>query len=124
MKKLSTSAWTRKLDKIVGEIVRSRGECVRCGNTETLQTAHIYCRDNFAVRWDFDNVLCFCYNCHMNFAHKNPIGFTEWVKEYLGEMKYEALKQRSNLRKVWAVYEKEALYELYKKHQADQWQTT
>ena len=124
MKKLSTSAWTRKLDKIVSEIVRSRGECVRCGKQDgTLQSAHIYSRSNLQVRWDFDNVVCFCAGCHF-WAHKNPIGFTEWVREHLGPIKYESLKQRSNLRKVWAVYEKEALYNLYKTYQADQWQTT
>ena len=110
MKKPSQKSLTNKLDRVISEIVRSRGRCERCGNTETLQTAHAYSRSNFTVRWDLDNTFCLCYNCHFNFAHKNPIGFTEWVKESIGEIRYEALKVRANTRKIWAIYEKQELY--------------
>ena len=113
MRKITKSSMTKKLDKILGEITRARGYCVRCKNTETLQTAHIYSRSNRAVRWDLNNVVCFCYNCHMNFAHKNPIAFTEWVKSWLGEFKFTELQQRANSLKKWELWEMEELYKRF-----------
>jgi hypothetical protein len=119
--KPTKSSMTCKLDKILGEIVRSRGYCVRCGNKDTLQTAHIYSRSNRATRWDLNNVVCFCYNCHMNFAHKNPVMFTEWVKEWLGEPKYTELKIRANSIKKWTLPEMEELYKRFTELKEGQW---
>jgi 5-methylcytosine-specific restriction endonuclease McrA len=96
MKKPSKKTISNKLDKICGEIVRGRGRCQRCGKKENLQTAHIFGRTYHNTRWDLENLLCLCPDCHRNFAHKCPILFTEFVRKFLGEEKYEDLKEAHN----------------------------
>jgi len=113
-KKPSKKTLKNKLDKIVSEIVKNKGCCERCykkASQVQLQTAHIFSRSNLSVRWDLDNVLCLCASCHINFAHKNPIEFAEFVKAKLGETKYEELKRKANTIKKWSDYELQELYE-------------
>ena len=104
MKPAKTSI-KNKLDKIVSLIVRSKGKCERCGKTEGLQAAHIFSRGNMAVRYDFKNLLCLCSGCHIFFAHKNPIEFSEWVRGRLGEGQYQVLRRRATVIKQWTLKE-------------------
>jgi 5-methylcytosine-specific restriction endonuclease McrA len=97
MRKPSRTTLKNKLDKICSLIVRGRGICQRCGKRENLQTAHIFGRTYLNTRWDLDNLLCLCPDCHINFAHKCPILFTEFVRKIRGEEKYELLKEKHNL---------------------------
>ena len=83
---------TNKLDKLVSKIVRSHGKCERCGKRENLQCCHIFSRTYRSLRWSLDNLLCLCAGCH-HWGHKNPILFTEFVREHLGEDNYELLKE-------------------------------
>jgi 5-methylcytosine-specific restriction endonuclease McrA len=112
----SRSAIKNKLDKIISKIVRSKGYCVWCGSkrTEILQCAHIYSRNNLSVRWDLENLVCLCAGCHFK-AHQQPIEFTEWVKTFLGQDKYDRLRIRANTLYQWKIYELEALYESLRK---------
>jgi 5-methylcytosine-specific restriction endonuclease McrA len=96
MIKPSKKTISNKLDKICSEIIRSKGKCQRCGKRENLQTAHIFGRTYHNTRWDLENLLCLCPDCHINFAHKCPILFTEFVRKLLGEEKYELLKEKHN----------------------------
>ena len=90
-----TKAETRKLDKLLSELVRKRGFCEKCANRETLQAAHIFSRNKRSVRWDYKlNVLCLCAKCHF-WAHANPILFTELVRKHLGKTKYELIKKKA-----------------------------
>lgn|SRR5512135_709457 len=75
-------ALIKQADKAWGKVIRSVGACQKCGKRETLQAAHIISRKHFALRWDLLNGLCLCYGCHFHFAHKEPLLFTEWIKEY------------------------------------------
>ena len=95
MRKPSKTTIRNKLDKIVSEIVRSRGKCQRCGSKLNLQCCHIFSRKYNNTRWDLDNLLCLCAKDHFLF-HAEPIYFGEWVKENLGEEKYELLKEKHN----------------------------
>lgn len=115
MKSVSRKTIRNKLDKIVSEVVRSRGYCVWCGNKryELLQCAHIYSRANLAVRWDLTNCLCLCAACHFR-GHQKPLEFSEFVREHLGDFKYTELRHRANSLKAWAVYELIELYDRYK----------
>ena len=106
---------TRHLDKIFAEIVRSKYRCVKCHKVQNLNTAHIYSRSNRSVRWDFKNALCLCAGCHIFWAHKNPIEFTEFVKDYLGEYEYNELRIRANTIKKWTLDEMLVLLEEFKK---------
>lgn len=92
MRKLSKRTLRNKLDKLCSEIVRARGRCEKCGKRDNLQCAHIFGRTYNNTRWDLDNLLCLCADCHINFAHKQPILFAEWVRKHLGEERYELLK--------------------------------
>lgn len=92
MKKPTKTSMKRRLDKLCSEIVRKRGACQKCRNLLTLQSCHIFSRVYLNTRWDMNNLICLCASCHF-WAHKNPILFTEFVKELLGEEKYELLKE-------------------------------
>jgi hypothetical protein len=82
-----------KLDRLCSQIVRARGKCEKCGKKKNLQSAHIFGRRFLNTRWLLENQLCLCPDCHINFAHQKPILFAEWVRKYLREEKYEALKE-------------------------------
>ena len=112
MKKPTKTILKKKIDKLFSWIVRSKGYCVKCNKTERLNAAHIFPRTNLAVRWDFNNVLALCYHCHFHWAHKNPIMFTEFVKDYLGKYRYARLKQQAKAKKVWTIEELESFYKI------------
>ena len=38
--------------------------------------------------------LTLCPNCHINFAHKNPLLFSEFIYKRLGEKKYWELIEK------------------------------
>ena len=104
-----------QLDKLVSKLVRIRAgyKCERCGKTSPLNTAHIFSRRNLSVRWDMENVLCWCVGCHF-WGHQNPILFAEYVKEKLGNEKYEELKRKSVEIKKWTIPELEELLKEFK----------
>ena len=91
----------KKLDALCSQLVRKKGVCAMkgrygdCGGV--LQCAHIFPRTYYSTRWDFDNLLCLCYRHHIHFAHKNPMLFSTWVLNHLGEPKYELLKMRAHM---------------------------
>jgi hypothetical protein len=115
MKKQTKKSMTVKLDKECSRVVRSQGRCAWCGNTDysKLQCCHIFSRTYRAVRWDLLNLLCLCAGCHFR-GHKNPVLFTEFVKEYLGEFKYEELKIRATAIKKWTLGEMVDYYDKLK----------
>jgi len=79
------SYYTKKLDALISQKVRSIGTCQRCGNKKgQMQCAHIISRTNRTLRWDLNNVLCLCPTCHF-WAHQDPLGFTQLVQEFFPE---------------------------------------
>lgn len=116
MRKPTRSSLKNKLDKEISRIVRSRGSCAWCDKDDykKLQAAHIFSRNNLAVRHDLLNIVCLCAGCHFK-AHQNPILFTEFIREYLGEVKYENLKMRATRKKNWELWEMENYLEALKK---------
>ena len=105
---------TKKLDKIFSEIVRSIGKCQNCPKTEPLNSAHIFSRANRSVRWSFLNSICLCVKCHFYF-HQNPLLFAIFVKDELGEEKYNELVVKARTIKKWTLDEMLELYEELKK---------
>ena len=95
MRKPTKSSLTRKLDKLFSQIVRKRGKCAWCGTKEGLECCHIFSRKYRSLRWSLDNAVCMCHSHHF-YSHSNPILFAEFVKNYLGEEKYELLKEARN----------------------------
>jgi len=114
MRKSTKKSLTRKLDKVCSEIVRSRGYCVKCQKTKNLQACHIFSRTYRSVRWDIQlNILCLCAGCHFH-AHKNPVLFTEFVRNYLGDLNYASLKRIATSIKKWTLVEMQELYDILK----------
>ena|SRR3990167_889481 len=83
-----------KCDKIFSEIIRKAGKCLRCQNTYNLQTAHIFSRGYYTIRWDLDNAVCLCSKCHVYFTFK-PIQWELWVVSWMGQEKYDNLKKKA-----------------------------
>ena len=98
MKKPSKSSLTRKLDKLISQIVHQRGKCQRCGSTETLQAAHIFSRQFRNTRWDEKNILLLCAKCHF-WSHHEPTEFAEFVKKMLIPKEYAQLLVNKEL--IW-----------------------
>ena len=56
-------------------------------------------RKNLQVRWFRDNLACLCPLCHRwgtKSAHQDPIWFTEWYRNFIGNERYEKLRDKSN----------------------------
>jgi hypothetical protein len=79
----------RKLDTAFSILIRKKGRCERCGRMDSLQDAHVVPKTNKALRWDIFNHLCLCIRCHLWFAHKDPLAFTDWFcSAYPNRAKY------------------------------------
>jgi hypothetical protein len=77
---------TKQLDQVWSQLVRSRGECEKCGaRDKVLHAAHIYGRANRRLRWDPRNSACLCARCHLWWAHKEPLEFTDWIRSHRPE---------------------------------------
>ena len=99
--KQSKKTIRNRLDKEFSTLIRARGKCefTDCGNTQILQTAHIFSRRFLRLRWNPNNVFCFCAKHHW-WGSDNPILFADFVKEKLGPKKYQILlDERNNLEK-------------------------
>ena len=89
------------VDKKWSLAVRAKAgnRCEYCKATQFLNAHHIISRNNHAVRWDLDNGVSLCVKHHLfsyEFsAHKNPVEFIEWIKEYRGEEWYQNLREKS-----------------------------
>jgi hypothetical protein len=94
VKKVTKSILIRKLDKLFSEVVRDIGWCERCHKKEHLQCCHIYSRRYRHTRWDTLNAVCMCAGCHF-WAHQNPLDFSKWIEEYLGEGTVDELRVKA-----------------------------
>ena len=69
---------------------RDGHRCRRCGINNYLTPAHIISRRHMNIRWDLDNLLTLCFDCHrylddhpsymVLFAIKNDIDINELRK--------------------------------------------
>lgn len=111
MRKPTKSSMTRKLDIICSQIIR-KSQCVRCGEPQydKLQCAHIFSRTYRSTRWLLLNLMCLCASCHF-WAHRNPLLFSEFVKEYLGDHNYNQLKMIATSIKKFTLDEMVGIYE-------------
>ncbi len=93
-----------KCDDIFSLIIRSTGECMRCGWTCTcekaprshtrackLTTSHIIPRRYSGTRTALENAQNLCYSCHRRFTDW-PREFSHWITETIGSDAYDKLK--------------------------------
>lgn len=110
----------KTVDDLWANIVKTKAgwKCEYCGKTSYINAHHIFSRTNHSTRWDIENGIALCAGHHTfssTFsAHKAPIEFSEWVKEYRGQEWYERLrlKAREIAPKVDLVAEKIRLEEI------------
>lgn len=92
----------KKLDEAWSLLVKLRAgmKCEYCGKETTLNSHHIYSRSKRSTRWDIDNGICLCVSHHTfnsGFsAHKTPLEFIDWLKEYKGEQFIIKLKHKAH----------------------------
>lgn len=85
-----------RADKYFSLIIRSRGACENCGDTEyaSLQCAHIRSRRYNNTRTYEGNAFCLCASCHFHFT-LNPLDFGAFCKKRIGSTGIRALTRRS-----------------------------
>ena len=88
------------LDKLWQQtIVAQDGKCLKCGKRppNPLTGHHIFSRTNRSTRWDLDNGIALCsWQCHINFAHRNPTEFTRWLEGIKGRPFITKLRKKAN----------------------------
>lgn len=74
----------KKADLLFSKYIRLRGVCERCGvdDAKKLQCAHVINRTHKGLRYNEDNALCLCIKCHLFWAHRSPLEFTDWFKTH------------------------------------------
>lgn len=90
------------LDALFSDYVRERDHwtCQRCGkyfpegHRRGLDSAHIFSRRHKGTRHDPDNALALCHGCHSYFTGY-PLYFVTWIKEKLGEQKFDLLRYKA-----------------------------
>lgn len=66
----------KELDDAARERVRERDNwtCQRCGSQDNPQWSHIYTREYYSTRWDDDNAVIHCRDCHCWFTNHHTRG--------------------------------------------------
>jgi hypothetical protein len=91
-----------KLDKFFAEYIKAKaGKCEYCGlvpRPQGFHAAHYHSRERLSTRFDEENVIALCFNCHRK-LHNSPdfqCEFTEWFKNRLGDDAFDYLTIRAN----------------------------
>ncbi len=75
--------WSKKVKELAGN------RCEICFVTGVkLNAHHIQGRKNYNVRWNLDNGVCLCNDCHQKgnrSAHKNPLYFMWLIMQRRGD---------------------------------------
>jgi hypothetical protein len=82
-----------KADRLFSLVVRARGACERCGESDysKLQCAHIRRREFVATRTMELNAWCLCAGCHL-LTHAEADEFMDLVEQTIGLETYFELK--------------------------------
>lgn len=89
----------KKLQKVFNSYIRDRDKdkpCVSCGEYKDEKDAgHFYATSGYSgLRFDEDNVHGECKRCN-RFDESHLIGYTENLKERIGESDFNALKEKA-----------------------------
>lgn len=77
-------------------------DCVYCHH-EATDTVHIFTRKSHSVRWNLNNILRMCADCHRTFAHGTPDKFMSWAREFIGEERFDELNRLAHRPEKWSV---------------------
>lgn len=104
LKKLMDTTWSKRV------LERDFYRCQWCFRAGTDPHHIIYKSQSQATRWDIDNGICLCRECHDE-AHKNPERFRRDMMRNMG-IKYNELQEKA---KLIVHYKKPDLLEILKK---------
>lgn len=94
--KSKQKTFKNKSDILFSKIIRARGHCQRCGesNPAQLQCAHIITRKYSAVRTCEENAWCLCARCHRRLTDW-PREHSRYITETIGSDKYDELRAKA-----------------------------
>ena len=74
-------------------VFKSRvNKCERCGSVFRLQISHILPKGKYPrLRYYLGNVIIFCFPCHPEWWHKNPMEAAEYIEKTRGKNYREKL---------------------------------
>jgi hypothetical protein len=105
-----------KRDTVFSKLIRLRDQwiCQKCGRYypkgHGLQCAHVFSRRHQSTRYDPDNAVALDFTCHQYFG-ENPVEFTAWIRQYLGDVRFEMLQERHRRIVKRTKADSEALYQ-------------
>ncbi|MFB6347865.1 hypothetical protein ACFBZI_07495 [Moraxella sp. ZJ142] len=111
-------------DAAFSNYIRKRANycCERCGkryepNSQGLQCSHHFSRRYYNIRFDADNALALCYNCHVFWFQKDIPEAGRWLENKLGKERIDRLielKNASDATKRYPQSELDRIAEKYK----------
>ena len=83
-KKSARRHLVQEADRLVREVVlQEQGEaCLKCHQVKPLHAAHILPKGAYpSLRFETTNVIGLCMRDHLYWAHRDPVGFVDWVNQ-------------------------------------------
>ena len=114
-----------KYDDVFSACIRefANWTCERCGcvdpdgqaygKSRRTHCSHIFGRRHRATRWHPDNACCLCAGCHLEMGD-SPIDHAEFARKVLGDVRFDALRLRSNTIMKWTKAMKHEMFLHYK----------
>lgn len=87
--------WTTALaDRKFSLFIRQRdgNRCIRCGTHERLTCSHYWRRGHSGTRFEPDNCLTLCVDCHAEWEHLKNRDYKDYMLEWLGRERYDELE--------------------------------
>lgn len=77
--------------------IRARdGKCMRCGSADkSLDNSHYWRRDMKGTRFDPNNCIALCRECHTIWERQQNPEYKAWMIRWLGEEEYQAVEHRA-----------------------------
>lgn len=88
----------KKLDLLWSKAIKIRDKfscqyCFRTNEEVRVESAHIFGRINRSTRWDLENGVCLCHDCHRNYDEHLRL-HDEIVEHAIGKESWNNLKNK------------------------------
>lgn len=86
-------------DSKFSKYIRQRDKrCLNCLSTYLLTCSHYHGRSTWSTRFDPDNCITLCQECHTIWEAKKKTVYTEFMIMFLGNARFSFLDNQSKLR--------------------------
>lgn len=98
-KPIKVDMWSlSEADRIFSGFIRGRDEvCQGCATAWYLGCSHWEGRETYSTRYDPDNCVLFCSDCHLLFEKDKEL-YYRFMLHRLGKKKFEQLQKRTEIR--------------------------